>query len=290
MEGFTSGSDRKCRAVAVCRAFWALNQLLLIGKVQLCSEILSFSLTFSSTERKISSSLFQVLFLGSKGVSGRGVHRRKTRSSQFYSCLMESHAVSGQKIEKPTNLKQKTKPQQPNQKTQPKNQTNFTTPRPCLKEETQRAAQAYWETLQKGSLLFISMQPSRIFLSGHQTSWAGKWYCPEVDLNASVYRPESPNLCCRVYLTHPVMSPHPGPGSSAHQSGSRSTVVHLLWKAAIIWLWMHLPLGEKGMCKDQGSISTWCGTTLRQPQQPRNGLNVNALIFLNVAANLLYQA
>lgn len=107
---------------------------------------------------------------------------------------MESHAVSGQKIEKPTNLKQKTKPQQPNQKTQPKNQTNLTTPRPCLKEETQRAAQAYWETLQKGSLLFISMQPSRIFLSGHRTSWDGKWSCPEVDLNASIYRPEFSKL------------------------------------------------------------------------------------------------
>lgn len=85
MEGFTSGSDRKCRAVAVCRAFWALDQLLLIGKVQLRSESLSFALIFSSTERKILGSHFQLLFLGSNGVSGRGVHRRKTQNSPFYS-------------------------------------------------------------------------------------------------------------------------------------------------------------------------------------------------------------
>lgn len=116
MEGFTSGSHRKCRAVAVCRALWALNQLLLIGKVQLCSEILSFSLTFSSTERKISSSHFQVLFLGSNGVSGRGVHRRKTQNSQFYSRLMKSHAVSGQKVEKNNNKKPPQKQQTPTTK------------------------------------------------------------------------------------------------------------------------------------------------------------------------------
>lgn len=85
MEGFISGTDRKCKTVTVCRAFQALDQLLLIGKVQLHSESLSFSLIFSSTERKISSSHFQLLFLGSSGVGRRGVHRRKTQNSQFYS-------------------------------------------------------------------------------------------------------------------------------------------------------------------------------------------------------------
>lgn len=42
------------------------------------------------------------------------------------------------------------------------------------------------------------------------------------------------------------------------------------------------------MCKDQASISTWCGTTLWCPQQPRNGLNVNALMALDLVADVFY--
>lgn len=48
------------------------------------------------------------------------------------------------------------------------------------------------------------------------------------------------------------------------------------------------PLSEKGIYKAPSSISTWCGTTLWQPQQPRNGLNVNDLMFLNLVTSVFY--
>lgn len=78
----------------LCAEHFGLSQLLLIGKLQLHPESLSFSLIFSSTERKISSSHFQLLFLGRNGEGGRGVHRGKTQNSVLVTYLIKSHTTS----------------------------------------------------------------------------------------------------------------------------------------------------------------------------------------------------
>lgn len=171
-----------------------------------------------------------------------------TKLTILFTCLMKSHAVSGQKVEKNNNKKTSQKTTNPNNQIKKPNQKTKQTSQPHALAWKKRYKQLlrrrpYWETLQKGSLLFISMQPSRTFLSGHQTSWDGNWSCPEVELNASIYKPEFFKLLLPGCLTLLVRSPHSGPGCSAHQNNPRSTAEHLLWKGIIIWFWMCLPFG-----------------------------------------------
>lgn len=93
-----------------------------------------------------------------------------------------------------------------------------------------------------------------------------------------------PNFCCQAWVILSVASPHSGPGCSARQN-SLHPISSKPWSYASGCV---CPRGEMGTCKDQASISSWCGTTLLWPQQPRSALNVNALMPLYLVANVFY--
>ena len=85
-----------------------------------------------------------------------------------------------------------------------------------------------WEILQKSSLLFMSTQLSRTSLSGHQISWDGKWswawsWVHQWHSMPAFVSQRFPNFCCQMCVILPVVSPHSGPGCSAHQNSSHPT-------------------------------------------------------------------
>lgn len=128
---------------------------LSIGKVQIHSESLSLSLIFSTTEREILSSHFQLLFSEVRDVGGRGVHKRKmqcwTALAVLLTCRKKSHSDTFAQQER-----------------------KYT--RPCLLKWMPRGhppSLMFWKGFQWYPLLFTRSQlPVSIFIFGFEASQA----------------------------------------------------------------------------------------------------------------------
>lgn len=201
MEGFTSGIDRKCRAVAVYAEHFGLPiGFYWSGKYSCAQKGLAF-LSFSVQQKgKSPAAIFSFSFSEAKVKWEGSSQEEGTKLTILLTCLMKSYAVSG-----------------PNKG---KNNPHLAREKRCKQLPRRRPC---WEVFQKDFLLLVSVQLSRPSLSGRWISWDGKSLDQKMSLMPAFVSQMFPHFCCQVCMILPVVSPCSGPGCSACQNSSHPT-------------------------------------------------------------------